>query len=51
MVRAILLEPQPPMMEVHIRLPERLRTGSFRARDKVAVLDTLTERMGSNELS
>ena len=32
-------------------LEERLRTGSFRARDKVAVLDTLTERMGSNELS
>ena len=36
--RATLLEPQPAMMEVHIRLPERLRTGSFRAQDKVAVL-------------
>jgi hypothetical protein len=32
-------------------LEERLRTGSFRARDKVAVSCTLTERMGSNELS
>src|SRR5258708_31713362 len=29
-------------------LEERLRTGPFRARDKVAVLGTLTERMGSN---
>ena len=32
-------------------LEERLRTGSFRARDEVAVSGTLTERMGSNELS
>jgi hypothetical protein len=30
---------------------ERLRTGSLRARDKVAVSGTLTERMGSNEPS
>ena len=32
-------------------LEERLKTGSFRARDQVAVSGTLTERMGSNELS
>jgi hypothetical protein len=37
-VWATLLKSQPPMMEAHIRLPEGLRTGSFRARDKVAVL-------------
>jgi hypothetical protein len=32
-------------------LVERLKPGPFRAEDKVAVLGTLAERMGSNELS
>jgi len=39
------------MMQVHIRLPERLEPGSFRARDEVAVTGTLTEGMGTNEVS
>jgi hypothetical protein len=32
-------------------LAERLRPGSLRARDIQSVASTLTERMGSNELS
>src|SRR6266545_3647849 len=47
MVRATLLEPQPPMMEQHIPWPERLMTGLLRARDVQPVASTLAEQMGS----
>src|SRR5258706_1297656 len=46
MVRARLLEPQPPMMQVHVPWQIASAPGPFRTRNKVAILGPLTERSG-----